>query len=89
MLARPIRAFAYGIRHFAGLAHAIADLAMIVADDHDSPKAEAPAALDDLGRAGNMDHTLVELFALFLVTPPPAHLCFPLPLSLLAWHQSS
>ena len=38
MFARPVRALAHGIWHLTGLADAIADLAVIVTNDHDRTK---------------------------------------------------
>jgi hypothetical protein len=53
---------------------------MIVADDHDSPEAEAPATLNDLGGTSDMNDALVELLAFVLVLRPPPFSSF------LAWH---
>ena len=54
-------------RHFARLAVAEADAALLVADDDECCKAEAPAALDDLGDAVDVDE-LVDEFAVALFT---------------------
>ena len=48
-------------RHFARLAVAEADAALLVADDHEGGEAEAPAALHDLGDAVDVDQLVDEL----------------------------
>ncbi len=61
-----------------------ADPALAVADDDERGKAEAPAALDDLGDAIDVDEPVdefaVALFAgaLAVVAPLPAFLCHDL-----------
>jgi hypothetical protein len=77
-----LRSLTHCIWHFTGFADTEAHLAVIVAHDNHCPEAEAAPTLDYLSRSGDMDHTFVELIALFLMWPSP----FPI---LLAWHQSS
>jgi hypothetical protein len=48
-------------RDLVGLAVARADDPVLVADDHERGEREAPAALDDLGDAVDLDHALLEL----------------------------
>ena len=48
-------------RHLAGLAVAEADAVDLVADHDERREREAPAALDDLGDAVDLDHALLEL----------------------------
>ena len=54
-----------GFRHFARLAVAKADAALLVADDDEGGEAEAPAALHHLGDAVDVDQ-LVDEFAVAL-----------------------
>ena len=57
------------LRHFARLAVAEADAALLVADDDERCEAEATSALDDLGDAVDVDQLVDELaVALFAVT---------------------
>ena len=59
-------------RHFARLAVAEADAALLVADHDQRGKAEALAALHDLGDAVDVDQLVDELaVALFAVAPWP------------------
>ena len=53
-------------RHFARLAVAEADAALLVADDHQRGEAEPPAALHHLGDAVDVDQ-LVDEFAVALL----------------------
>ena len=53
-------ALADRFRNLAGLAQPDADVAGAVADDDDRAEAEAPAALDDLGDAVDLDDALFE-----------------------------
>ena len=50
-------------RDLVGLAVARADDAVLVADDHERGEREAPAALDDLGDAVDLDDALLEVEA--------------------------
>src|SRR5690606_12996890 len=50
-----------GFRHFAGLAVAEADAALLVADDHKSGEAEAATTLHNLGDAVDVDQTIHKL----------------------------
>ena len=61
VLARLVVALADRLRHLVGLAEADADVTRLVADDDERGEAEAPAALDDLGDAVDVDHALLEL----------------------------
>src|SRR5690606_38917381 len=54
-------ALADRLRHLAGLADPGADDAVAVADDHHRAEAEAPAALDDLGDAVDLDDLLFQV----------------------------
>ena len=49
------------LRHLAGLAGAVADAALAVADDDQRGEAEAPAALHHLGDAVDADELLDQL----------------------------
>src|SRR6185312_9722561 len=49
------------LRHFAGLAVAEADAALLVADHHQGREAEAPSALHYLGVAVDVDELVHEL----------------------------
>src|SRR6185437_2307578 len=66
-------------RHFARLAVAEADAALLVADDDEGCKAETPAALDDLGDAVDVDELIddavVALFAIAATAAIPTFLC--------------
>ena len=66
-------------RHFARLAVAEADAALLVADDDECCKAEATAALDDLGDAVDVDELVdefaVALFAVRRPRPPSLRSC--------------
>src|SRR5262249_53322864 len=67
--------FADGIGHHAALPHPPPHAAPVVPHPHHHAESEAPAALDPLGDAGNIDHALVELFtALFIARPVVATL---------------
>ena len=57
------------LRHLARLAVAEADAAFLVADDDQSGKAEAPAALHDLGDAIDVDELVDELAVALFVSP--------------------
>src|SRR5204862_1297737 len=48
-------------RHLVGLAVAHADDVSFVADDDQGREGEAPAALDDLGHAVDLDHALLQI----------------------------
>ena len=61
VLLRVLDALLDGDGHFLGLAHAHADAAVAVADDHERGEREAAAALDDLGHAVDVDDALLEL----------------------------
>ncbi|BCH17013.1 hypothetical protein MesoLjLa_38640 [Mesorhizobium sp. L-2-11] len=56
-----------------------ADAALLVADDDECCKAEAPAALDDLSDAVDVDklvhHAVVALFAITAAAAIPTFLC--------------
>ena len=67
VLARLIVALADGLGHLVGLAEADADVTRLVADDDERREAEAPAALDDLGHAVDVDDALLELFFVDLI----------------------
>ena len=72
-----------GLGHLARLAVAEADPALLVADDDERGETEAPAALDHLGDAVDVDQ-LVDEFAVALVAvrgPVAARLPVPLSLS--------
>src|SRR5262249_41736500 len=58
--------FADGFRHLVGLAQTEADVAGAVAHDHQRTEAEAPAALDHLGHAVDLDDLLLQLDAVAL-----------------------
>ena len=61
LLAGEFAAAADGIRHFAGLAQAIAHAAAFVADDHQRAEIETASAFDDFG--GTVDeHDLLDQF---------------------------
>ena len=60
VLLRVLDALADGLRHFAGLAQADADVAGAVADDDDRAEAEPPPALDDLRDTVDLDDALFE-----------------------------
>src|SRR6185295_16013903 len=60
VLLRVLHALADGLGHLAGLAEPGADVARAVADDDDRGEAEAPAALDDLRHAVDLDDALLE-----------------------------
>ena len=66
-------------RHFARLAVAEADAALLVADDDERCEAEATAALDDLGDAVDVDELVdefaVALFAIAAAAAVPTFLC--------------
>ena len=79
------------LRHFARLAVTEADAALLVADDDERGKAEATAALDDLGDAVDVDELVDEFaVALFAVTAAvatvPTFLCHILFLVLFRKH---
>jgi hypothetical protein len=59
ILLGPLDSLADGLRYFPCLAHTDADATLVVSDDHDRPEGESPAALDNLGRPGNMDDSFV------------------------------
>ena len=54
-------ALADRLGHLVGLAEAGADVAVLVADDDERREREAPAALDDLGDAVDVDDAVDEL----------------------------
>src|SRR5690606_37673874 len=60
-LLRPLVALADRVRHLVGLAEAHPDVTLAVTDDDERAEAEAPAALDDLGDAVDVDHPLLEI----------------------------
>ena len=68
-----------GLRHFARLAVAEADAALLVADDDESCEAETAATLDHLGDAVDVnelvDETVVALFAIASAAAFPTILC--------------
>src|SRR5690606_1050568 len=61
VLLRPLVALADRVGHLVGLAEAHADVALAVADHDESAEAEAPAALDDLRHAVDVDHPLLKV----------------------------
>ena len=64
--------------HLARLAVAEADAALLVADDDQRRETEAPAALDDLGDAVDVDELVDELaVALFAIPIPISSAAFP------------
>src|SRR5205823_8392429 len=58
-------------RHLACLAVANADAVDLVADHDQRGERKAPAALDDLGNAVDLDHALLELAALLALDHLP------------------
>src|SRR5690349_2017628 len=60
VLLRVLDALADGLGHLAGLAKPGTDVALAIADDDDRAEAEAPAALDDLRDAVDLDDALLE-----------------------------
>src|SRR5687768_463520 len=60
MLLRVLDALADGLGHFACLAQPDANMALAVTDNDDRAEREAPAALDHLGNAVDLDDTLLE-----------------------------
>src|SRR2546428_4961382 len=54
-------------RHLTGLAVADAHAVDLVADHHQRGERKAPAALDDLGDAVDLDNALLELAAVLVV----------------------
>ena len=61
VLARLVVALADGLGHFVRLAESDAHVTGFVTDDDERAEAEAPAALDDLGDAVDVDDALLEL----------------------------
>ena len=59
----PLDALLDGQRDLVGLAVADADLRLLVAHDDERGEREAPAALDDLGDAVDLDDPLLEVGA--------------------------
>jgi hypothetical protein len=72
---------AHGFRHFARLAVAEADAALLVADDDERCKAEALAALHHLGDAVDV-HQPVDNVAVAIVAFPFSHI----DMTLSPWH---
>ena len=66
-------------RHFARLAVAEADPALLVADDDERGKAEAPAALHHLGDAVDVDELVDELAVPLFPVAPPRRACVHVP----------
>jgi hypothetical protein len=62
---------------------------VIVTHHYNGPECETPSALQNLGRAGDMNYTLIELFTFFLAFARLATILGLLAFSLLfAWHYS-
>ena len=58
-----------GKRHLVGLAVPSAHRAVLVAHHYEGGEREAPAALDHLGHAVDVDHALLELVRILLILP--------------------
>ena len=67
VLLRLLGALADRLGHLVRLAEAGADVAALVADDDERREREAPAALDDLGDAVDVDHAVDELADVFVI----------------------
>src|SRR5262249_30748156 len=74
--ARLLGGLADGFRHFSGLARAVADPTLAVADDDERGKAKAPAAFYDLRDAVDVDQLFGE-FAVFAFPPLPVAVAAP------------
>src|SRR5690606_1302066 len=67
-LARALDALADRVRHLAGLAEPDTHAALAVADDNHAAEREAPAALDYLGHAVDLNHALFKFPGLFVAS---------------------
>jgi hypothetical protein len=73
VVSRFLSTLANGIRHLAGFTHSNTHPATVVSNHHNRPEAEAPATFYDLGRARDMNYTLVKLFDFFDLSFPIRH----------------
>ena len=71
VLLRVLDALSYCLGHFARLAEACADLALLVAHDYEGAEGETAAALDDFGDTVDVNDLLLKFRSLVVSVPVP------------------
>ena len=65
-----LHAFADGLRHLIGLAQAIANTPLAIADHHDRAEAETPTALNYLGNPIDVNDLFNQIFLHIVLCSP-------------------